>query len=125
QPAAPQPAAPQPATPQPATPRLRSSQEVKTPAQLDYRPAVKGDSLAFALLGAASSLARVRTGEALPQALGEVFRAYDAQPQARGAIQDIAYRTLRQLGRSDALLGLMTSKAPEPPMLAGLLCAAL
>jgi len=113
------------AAPQPAAPRLRSSQEVKTPAQLDYAPALKGDSLAFALLGAASSLARVRAGEALPQALGEVFRAYDAQPQARGAIQDIAYRTLRQLGRSETLLGLTTSKAPEPPMLAGLLCASL
>jgi 16S rRNA (cytosine967-C5)-methyltransferase len=119
------PAAPQQAAPQQAAPRLRSSQEVKTPMQLDYVPALKGDSLAFALLGAASSLARVRAGVALPQALGEVFRVYDAQPQARGAIQDIAYRTLRQLGRSETLLGLMTSKAPEPPMLASLLCAAL
>jgi 16S rRNA (cytosine967-C5)-methyltransferase len=118
------PAEPQ-AAPQPAAPRLRSSHEVKAPVQLDYAPALKGDSLAFALLGAASSLARVRAGEALPQALGEVFRAYDAQPQARGAIQDIAYRTLRQLGRSETLLGLTTSKAPEPPMLAGLLSAAL
>jgi 16S rRNA (cytosine967-C5)-methyltransferase len=32
---------------------------------------------------------------------------------------------MRQLGRSDALLALMTSKAPEPPMLASLLCCAL
>jgi 16S rRNA (cytosine967-C5)-methyltransferase len=115
----------EPAAPQPAAARVRSSHEVKAPAQLGYRPALKGDSLAFALLGAASSLARVRAGVALPQALGEVFGAYDAQPQARGAIQDIAYRTLRQLGRSETLLGLMTSKAPEPPMLAGLLAAAL
>ena len=30
---------------------------------------------------------------------------------------------MRQLGRSETLLGLMTSKAPEPPMLGGLLCA--
>jgi hypothetical protein len=51
-----------------------------------------------------------------------VFQAYDATPQARGAMQDIAYRSMRQLGRSETLLGLMTSKAPEPPMLAGLLC---
>jgi 16S rRNA (cytosine967-C5)-methyltransferase len=105
--------------------RLRHSHELKNPAQLDYRPELKGDSLAFALLGAASSLARVRTGTALPQALAEVFQSYDAQPQARGAMQDIAYRTMRQLGRSEVVLGLMTSKAPEPPMLAGLLCAAL
>ncbi|MGJ7915610.1 16S rRNA (cytosine(967)-C(5))-methyltransferase RsmB [Massilia sp. LXY-6] len=106
-------------------PRLRQSHELKTPAQLDYRPELKGDSLAFALLGAASSLARVRTGTALPQALSEVFQAYGATPQARGAMQDIAYRTMRQLGRSETLLGMMTSKAPEPPMLASLLCAAL
>jgi 16S rRNA (cytosine967-C5)-methyltransferase len=106
-------------------PRLRQSHEVKAPAQLDYRPALKGDSLAFALLGAASALARVRTGTALPQALAEVFHAYDATPQGRGATQDVAYRAMRQLGRSEALLATMTSKAPEPPMLAGLLHAAL
>jgi 16S rRNA (cytosine967-C5)-methyltransferase len=105
--------------------RLRSSHELKNPVQLDYHPDLKPDSLAFALLGAASSLARVRTGTALPQALAEVFQAYDATPQARGAMQDIAYRSMRQLGRSETLLHLMTSKAPEPPMLAGLLCAAL
>jgi 16S rRNA (cytosine967-C5)-methyltransferase len=109
----------------PDTPRLRQSHEVKVPVQLAYRPDLKSDSLAFALLGAASSLARVRTGTALPQALAEVFQAYDATPQARGAMQDIAYRAMRQLGRSEALLATMTSKAPEPPMLAGLLCAAL
>jgi 16S rRNA (cytosine967-C5)-methyltransferase len=105
--------------------RLRQSHEVRVPVQLDYRPELKGDSLAFALLGAASSLARVWTGTALPQALLEVFQAYGAAPQARGAIQDIAYRAMRQLGRSETLLAMMTSKSPEPPMLAGLLCAAL
>jgi 16S rRNA (cytosine967-C5)-methyltransferase len=106
-------------------PRLRHSYEVKAPAQLDYRPALREDSLAFALLGAASSLARVRAGMALPQALAEVAHAWDAPPQARGAMQDIAYRAMRQLGRSGILLGQMTSKAPEPAMLAGLLECAL
>lgn len=106
-------------------PRLRQSHELKVPAQLDYRPALKTDSLAFALLGAASSLARVWNGTALPQALAEVVQAYEATPQARGAMQDIAYRTMRQLGRSETLLAMMTSKPPEPPMLAALLCAAL
>jgi len=105
--------------------RLRHSHEIKVPAQLDFRPDLKGDSLSFALLGAASALARVRAGAALPQALAEVVQAYGATPQARGAMQDIAYRSMRQLGRSETLLGLMTSKAPEPPMLASLLCAAL
>jgi 16S rRNA (cytosine967-C5)-methyltransferase len=106
-------------------PRVRHSHEVKVHLQQDYRPALPPDSLSFALLGAASALARVRAGTNLPQALAEVFSAYDATPQARGAIQDIAYRTMRQLGRAEVLLGLMTTKAPEPPMLAGLLCAAL
>jgi 16S rRNA (cytosine967-C5)-methyltransferase len=104
---------------------VRPSHEFKANTQLDYRPDLKSDSLAFALLGAAGALARVRTGTALPQALSEVFQAYGTTPQARGAMQDIAYRTMRQLGRSETLLGMMTSKAPEPPMLAGLLCAAL
>jgi len=122
---APMPAPEQRPAPRADETRLRPSHEVRNPVQLDFRPDLKPDSLAFALLGAASSLARVRTGTALPQALAEVFQAYDATPQARGAMQDIAYRSMRQLGRSETLLGLMTSKAPEPPMLAGLLCAAL
>jgi 16S rRNA (cytosine967-C5)-methyltransferase len=110
---------------EPASPRLRHSHEVKAHVQLDYRPDLRDDALAFALLGAASSLARVRAGMALPQALADVFHAWDAPPQARGAMQDIAYRAMRQLGRSGTLLGLMTSKAPEPPMLAALLECAL
>jgi 16S rRNA (cytosine967-C5)-methyltransferase len=115
--------------PAPAAPRgtasLRPSHEVKVAPQRDYRPDLKADSLALALLGAANAVARVRAGSALPQALAGVFTAYDATPQARGALQDIAYRSMRQLGRSETVLGLMTTKAPEPPMLAGLLCAAL
>jgi 16S rRNA (cytosine967-C5)-methyltransferase len=107
------------------TASLRPSHEVKVAPQRDYRPDLKADSLALALLGAANAVARVRAGTALPQALSSVFTAYDVTPQARGAIQDIAYRSMRQLGRSETLLGMMTSKAPEPPMLGGLLCAAL
>ncbi|TFW29977.1 16S rRNA (cytosine(967)-C(5))-methyltransferase RsmB [Massilia horti] len=106
-------------------PRLRQSYEVKPHLQQDYRPALAPDSLALALLGAANAVARVRAGVNLPQALAEVFNAYQATPQARGAIQDIAYRTMRKLGRSEVLLGLMTAKAPEPPMLSSLLAAAL
>ena len=106
-------------------PALRPSHEAKPHLQRDYHPDLKEDLLALALLGAANALARVKAGTALPQALAGVFAAYEATPQARGAIQDIAYRSMRQLGRSETLLGLMTAKAPEPPMLAGLLCAAL
>jgi 16S rRNA (cytosine967-C5)-methyltransferase len=113
------------AAPAKPAPRLRHSHEVKPARQLDFRPGLPGDSLAYALLGAASAVARVREGTALPQALASVFAAFDPLPQARGAIQDIAYRALRQLGRSDALIALLAAKAPEPAMLAGLLNCAL
>ncbi|GAB3471578.1 16S rRNA (cytosine(967)-C(5))-methyltransferase RsmB [Massilia terrae] len=115
---------PRPASAKPA-PRLRQSYEVKPVRQLGFRPDLPADSLAFALLGAASCVARLREGVALPQALAGVFAAFEATAQARGAIQDIAYRAMRQLGRTDALIGLMASKAPEPPMLGGLLNCAL
>ncbi|MFC5458653.1 16S rRNA (cytosine(967)-C(5))-methyltransferase RsmB [Massilia niabensis] len=116
------PAAPRPA-PKPVP--ARPSYEVKPQFQQDYRPDLLGDSLALALLGAASAVAAVRGGTALPQALAQVFSSYDATPQTRGAIQDLAYRTMRGLGRADTLLGLMTTKAPDVPMLVGLLSCAL
>ena len=114
-----------PAAVKPAAPRVRASYEVKPVLQPGYRPNLKPDSLAMGLLGAANAVAQVRSGTTLPQALLTAFGVANAGPQTRGAIQDIAYRTMRQLGRSEALLGLMTSKAPEPPMLASLLCCAL
>ena len=40
-------------------------------------------------------------------------------------MQDIGYRTMRQLGRAETLLTLLTKKAPEPAKLHGLLCCAL
>jgi len=89
------------------------------------KPPLKTDSLAFSLHGAAQAVAWVRGGTALPQALAQVFVQYEAPPQARGAMQDIGYRTMRQLGRAEALLTLLAKKAPEPAKLHGLLCCAL
>jgi 16S rRNA (cytosine967-C5)-methyltransferase len=86
---------------------------------------LKTDSLAFSLLGAAHAVALVRSGTALPQALSHVFAKTDVPAQARGAMQDIAYRTLRQWGRTDALLALLAKKTPEPALLHGLLSCAL
>jgi 16S rRNA (cytosine967-C5)-methyltransferase len=83
------------------------------------------DSLAFALEGAAQAVALVKKGSALPPALARVFARSAATPQARGAIQDIAYRAMRQRGRTDALIGLLATKAPEPPLLHALLGCAL
>ncbi len=89
------------------------------------RPRLKTDSLAFALLGAARAVAQVKAGRALPQALASVFDADAATPQARGAIQDIAYRTMRRLGRAEALLRQLTAKPVAPAELHALLCCAL
>ncbi|MBC7414294.1 MAG: 16S rRNA (cytosine(967)-C(5))-methyltransferase RsmB [Herminiimonas sp.] len=88
---------------------------------------LKYDSLAFALHGAALAVQQVRAGDALPQALTNVFARSGAEltPQARGAIQDLSYRTLRALGRADALLARLAPKAPSPPILHALLCCAL
>ena len=86
---------------------------------------LKNDSLAFSLLGAARALSLVRKGTALPQALTRTGNAVQASPQARGAMQDIAYRALRQRGRADALVQAMTSKPPQPALLLALLECAL
>ncbi len=86
---------------------------------------LKPDSLAFSLIGAAQAVAAVLEGVALPQALARVFLQTNASPQTRGAIQDISYRTMRQVGRVDALLTLMTNKPPEPALLYSLMCCAL
>lgn len=97
--------------------------DFKPAPQTSFKAEVKPDSLAFALLGAAAAVVRVREGMALPQALAIVFNDTQATPQARGAIQDIAYRAMRKLGWSDALVGVMAPKAPEPMVGALLACA--
>jgi 16S rRNA (cytosine967-C5)-methyltransferase len=86
---------------------------------------LKTDSLAFCLLGAAHAVAAVKSGTALPLAISQITAKATVPPQARGAIQDISYRTMRHLGRAEALLAAMTSKAPEPALLHAMLCCAL
>jgi 16S rRNA (cytosine967-C5)-methyltransferase len=110
----------------PAAPQLREShhRDLKPRLQTEFKSDLKQDSLAFALLGAATATVQVKQGTALPQALNGVFANTDATPQARGAIQDIAYRAMRQLGRSEALVALMAPKAPDA-LVAALLTAAL
>jgi 16S rRNA (cytosine967-C5)-methyltransferase len=89
------------------------------------KPQLKSDSLAFSLHGAAQAVALVRNGTALPQALAQVSAQAAMPPQARGAMQDISYRTMRQLGRVEALLAILANKTPQPAALHGLLCCAL
>jgi len=118
--------APQAAQSAPEAPQLRSSfaRAVQPALQTGFKTHLKPDSLAFALSGAAAAVSLVRTGMALPQALNQVASSVDAIPQARGAMQDIAYRCMRQLGLSEALVGLMAPKAPDA-MVASLLHCAL
>ena len=89
------------------------------------RLTLKPDSLSFSLHGAATAVAAVGRGTALPQALAQAFAQTDATPQARGAIQAIAYCCLRHLGCAEALLSAMTPRRVEPPTLHALLCCAL
>jgi 16S rRNA (cytosine967-C5)-methyltransferase len=107
-------------------PLMREShhRDLKPRVQTEFQTDLKSDSLAFALLGAATATVKVKEGMALPQALGGVFANENVTPQARGAIQDVAYRTMRQLGRSEALIALMAPKAPDP-LVQALLSAAL
>ena len=84
------------------------------------------DSLGFALDAAAQAVDAVRRGTALPAALAAVFAQMpaDAQALARGATQDVAYRTMRRLGSADWLIGRLVGKAP-PAHVQAVLAAAL
>ncbi|KVD03870.1 16S rRNA methyltransferase [Burkholderia ubonensis] len=83
------------------------------------------ESLGFALDAAAQAVDAVRRGTALPAALATVFAgmASGAQALARGATQDVAYRTMRRLGSADWLIGRLVSKAPPAHVQAVLACA--
>ncbi|WP_206955298.1 16S rRNA (cytosine(967)-C(5))-methyltransferase RsmB [Trinickia acidisoli] len=83
------------------------------------------DSLGFALDGAAFAVGAVRKGMALPAALAAVPVSAPAAMagHARGAIQDIAYRTLRRLGTADVLIAQLVRKAPAAHVGDVLACA--
>ncbi|MEA3117127.1 MAG: rRNA (cytosine967-C5)-methyltransferase, partial [Paraburkholderia sp.] len=83
------------------------------------------DSLGFALDAAAQAVGAVRAGAALPAALAS---AHAQNPPAsvalaRGAVQDIAYRTLRRLGTVDGLIARLVRKEPPPHVVSRLACA--
>ncbi|MDB5797523.1 MAG: putative rRNA methyltransferase [Paucimonas sp.] len=77
-------------------------------------------SLANALLLASQAVDAVWQGNALPAALAATWGA-DTAPETRGAVQDIAYRCMRQAGTANAVLKLVTKRPPEPPLLSALL----
>lgn len=108
----------------PAAPARRTG-EAK-PHQAVQAVHLAPDSLGFALDQAAHAVGAVRAGAALPAALASAFAAlaHDAAALARGAVQDIAYRTMRRLGTVDWLIKQRVSKAP-PPLVTNLLACAL
>ncbi|UDG82604.1 16S rRNA (cytosine(967)-C(5))-methyltransferase RsmB [Candidatus Vallotia cooleyia] len=93
--------------------------------QADYDVAtttLRSDSLAFALDGAARTLTRMRAGTALPAALA-IVHANIVSAQARGAIQDLAYRATRQLARADVWLATLVRRPPAEHVANVLRCA--
>ncbi|HZZ09302.1 MAG TPA: transcription antitermination factor NusB, partial [Paraburkholderia sp.] len=83
------------------------------------------ESLAFALDGAGQAVGAVRLGAALPAALQSVFAAAPegSAAAARGAVQDIAYRTMRRLATAEWLIAKLVKKAPLPHVGHVLACA--
>ncbi|RJG02988.1 16S rRNA (cytosine(967)-C(5))-methyltransferase RsmB [Noviherbaspirillum sedimenti] len=89
------------------------------------KPRLKPDSLALSLYGAAQAVALVLDGTALPPALARVAQALQLSDAARGAQQDIAYRSMRQWGRASALLAQLATRTPQVPLLSSLLGCSL
>ena len=76
-------------------------------------------NLELALCAAGDTIAQVRGGRSLSEALAGAERGADL----RAAVQDLAYGTLRHLGLLDALLAELLRKPVKPALHALLLCA--
>ena len=83
------------------------------------------ESLAFRLIGAAYVTQFVIKGRSLPESLQIITHRLKVDQAARGAIQDIAYHTMRKLGMARFLLQKLTERPPKPEILSCLLLCAL
>ena len=83
------------------------------------------DSLAFALLRVAEVISAVTEGRTLDAALATCWQKHQPLPPQRGAIQDLAYGTLRAYGRGDFMLRRLLRSSLSEPRLHALLLAAL
>ncbi|MEM5384531.1 16S rRNA (cytosine(967)-C(5))-methyltransferase RsmB [Paraburkholderia phymatum] len=83
------------------------------------------ESLGFALDCAAQAVGAVRQGAALPAALHSIFMSLPEGVAAgsRGAVQDLAYRTMRRLGTAEGLVAKLVRKPPPPHVGHVLVCA--
>lgn len=72
------------------------------------------DSLAFQMLAAAAAVRGVNEGSALPQAIEAAAAQYHLERDGatRGALQDLAYRTVRQFGTVRALVTHLVARPP-------------
>lgn len=86
---------------------------------------LKNDSLACSLYNAANAISDVSDGVALPQALARIFQAEHYPSSTHGAIQDIAYQSMRNKGMTDQLLIQLGNKPIQPIFLHSLLSCAL
>jgi len=88
-------------------------------------PALPIDGLAFAISRAAELVAAVRSGTTLTEAWEQQQRtARDWPDSTRGAVRDLAWGTLRDYGRGDAILSGLLRK-PLPDLLHAQLLVAL
>ncbi len=95
-------------------------------------PPLPIDSLAFGLLRTAEVVQQVIAGRNLDHTLSTCWQTHAPPPAMRGAIQDLAYGTLRQYGRGDFLLQRLLREPLDSPdtqgsktLLRALLLAAL
>jgi len=101
---------------------VKATETLKKPSPGSTLPQL---SLALALTGAAQTLARVDTGTSLPRALADTFKALDTLPATRGAIQDLAYRSLRLWGLVITVRARLLDAPPKPARLGALIGVAL
>jgi 16S rRNA (cytosine967-C5)-methyltransferase len=103
----------------PAGPATRTREARLSPLHLTP------ESLGFALDCAAQAVGAVRLGAALPAALASLFAATPdgVAAASHGAVQDIAYRTMRRLGTAEWLIAKLVRKAPPPHVAHVLACA--
>lgn len=74
------------------------------------------ESLAKALLLAASIIGEVRAGTTLTQALADFNASRSASAAQRGAVHDFCYGTLRDFGRGGFLLSRLMDRPPPEPI---------
>jgi 16S rRNA (cytosine967-C5)-methyltransferase len=100
--------------------RLSSPASSSRAARVSELPVVEVQKLAAAVVE------HVLAGRSLDAELGAVWRQHaQLEPGERGAIQDLAYGTLRFLGQLEALLGVLLVKPLKDAQLRPLLLVAL